>query len=130
MRVPFENDTIAAAYAAMPENSRAMALRLRDLIYETAREMPQIGELSETLKWGQPSYTVKGGTPLRIAVPKTGGCGLYAHCQTTVIADYAAVHGTDEQIEGNRAVIFAQADDIVQDRLRHLIRNALTYHGS
>lgn len=128
MIAPFANAAVAEAYDAMPARSREIALVLRDLIYETAWDMPQVGPVAESLKWGQPSYAVARGTPLRIAVPKAGGCGLYVHCQTTLIADYAALVAGADRIEGNRGVLFGSPDDIVETRLRLIVRSALTYH--
>jgi hypothetical protein len=90
-----------------------------------------VGALDETLKWGQPSYLTtasKSGTTLRIGVPKQGGCAIYAHCATTVISGYAETFASLDVIEGNRAVYFASARDVVPDRIRLLIRHALTYH--
>ena len=115
---------VASAFDAFPPDIRAMALRLRALIHEVAAESP----VTETLKWGQPSYHVPSGSPLRIGQPKTGGCALYAHCATTIISTYAATFPDLDRIEGNRAVHFHSMEDIVPDRLRLLIRHALTYH--
>lgn len=104
---------------------------LRKLIFNEAAQDPRIGPLTETLKWGQPAYltaTTKSGTTLRLGVPKTGGCAIYAHCATTVISRYAQAFADLDNVEGNRAVHFATAQDIAPDRIALLIRHALTYH--
>ena len=128
MVTEYANQKVAAAYAAFPQDSLAIAIALRELVLETARTMPEVGPVTESLKWGQPSYVVKKGTALRIAVPKGGGCGLYAHCQSGVIAHYAATVAGPDKIDGTRGVIFQTVDDVVPERLRLLIRHALTYH--
>lgn len=125
---PFATSDVATAFAAFPEAERAALLSLRGLIFETAAELG-LAPPQESLKWGQPSYASKGGTPLRLGLPKTGGIALYAHCQTTVIAEFAALHGAEFEIEGNRAVhLTAEQASDQNTALRQLITAALTYH--
>ena len=131
MMRPFANDAVKAAFEAFPPDSYAMALTLRDLIFSVAWDTPEVGQIEETMKWGQPSYLTpetKSGSTLRIGVPKQGGAALFAHCATDIIATYASTFPGTDQIEGNRAVIFTTAHDIVPMRLRLLIYHALTYH--
>lgn len=122
---------VKAAYDAMPAPQRALALSLRDLVLSVAADTPAAGPISETLKWGQPTFATaatKAGSPLRIGVTKAGDVGLFAHCATTIISDYAATFPGADRIDGKRGVLFARAEEIVPDRLRLLIRHGLTYH--
>lgn len=122
---------VQAAFDAFPPAARETALILRALILDEAAQNDAVGALDETLKWGQPSYltsATKSGTTLRIGLPKSGGCAIYAHCATTVISSFAEAFAGLDVIEGNRAVHFASARDIAPDRIRLLIRHALTYH--
>jgi hypothetical protein len=64
---------------------------------------------------------------LRIGVVKSGHVALFAHCQTTIISDFAAQFGTDFQVEGNRAVVFESVSDIQPEKLRLMIAHALRY---
>lgn len=128
---PFQTPKVKAAYDAFGQKQRVIALILRELVFEVAMDTPQAGEVEETLKWGQPSFITpktKSGSTLRIGVTKSGDTGLYAHCGTSIISDYAATFPGDDRIDGNRGVLFSTADDIAKDRLRHLIRHGLTYH--
>ena len=104
---------------------------LRDLILQVAGETPEVGRLEETLKWGQPSFTTpdtRSGSTLRIGMTKAGDVGLFAHCGTTIISDYAAAFPGLDRIDGKRGVLFADKAEIAPDRLRFLIRHGLTYH--
>lgn len=133
MKHAFANDKVADVFATFPTAERAMALTLRDLIFDVAEDTSEAGQIEETLKWGQPSYLTpetKSGSTLRIGLAKGGGVAIFAHCATTIISTYAQTFADADQIEGNRAVIFQNADDIVKDRLRILIRHGLTYHLS
>ncbi|MBL4807218.1 MAG: DUF1801 domain-containing protein [Rhodobacteraceae bacterium] len=107
-----------------------MLLALRQLIFDVASENPDIGDISETLKWGQPSYTTvkKSGSPIRLGVPKPGGFAIYCHCQTTLINDFAALFDRDFKFDGNRAVLFADGETPDLEKIRLLILAALTYH--
>ncbi|MFQ1699379.1 DUF1801 domain-containing protein [Loktanella agnita] len=131
MMRPFDNPAVADAYDALPPDVRDMALTLRDLILSVAWDTPQVGRIEETLKWGQPSYLTsetKSGSTLRIGMAKNGGAALFAHCATNIISTYANTFPEADQIEGNRAVIFMRAQDIVPERVRLLIYHGLTYH--
>lgn len=125
---PFFNDKVAAAFAAFPDELRPGLLRLRALIHEIAEETPGVGPLEETLKWGQPSYAAKSGTPIRLGLPKTGGFALYVHCQTTVLSDFQSLFPETLTLEGNRGVHLTPDSPLPEDPLRALIKSALTYH--
>lgn len=131
MPKPFASPAVAHAFDAMPADVRAGALRLRDLIFEVADGLPEVGPVSEELRWGQPAYLTpqtKAGSTLRLGKAKGGGFALFAHCQTTIISDFAAAFPNTDKIEGNRAVIFDTPDQIDPARHGMLIRAGLTYH--
>ena len=93
--------------------------------------MPDIGALTEALRWGQPAYLTLAsgaGSTLRVGLPKSGGFALFAHCQTSLIADFKALAGAECRVEGNRAVLFRTAGDLRPDLLGLLIRRALRWH--
>lgn len=128
---PFANAAVEKAFAAFPTEAQKTAIALRDLIFDVAAQTPQAGPIEETLRWGQPAYLTsetKSGSTLRIGVMKTGEAAMFAHCATTIISTYAATFPEMDRIEGNRAVVFENADALVPERLRLLIRHGLTYH--
>ncbi|MEL6573850.1 MAG: DUF1801 domain-containing protein [Pseudomonadota bacterium] len=127
---PFGSSKVDAAFAAFPDDTRPALMALRDLIFSIAEETPEVTQLVEDLRWGQPSYLTapRVGSTIRLGVAKKGGFGLFAHCQTTLISDFVAAYPGWDRIDGNRGVLF---DDIKQiDPVRHgaLIKAALTYH--
>lgn len=125
---PFANDQVAAAFAAMPSEPRDGLLRLRELIFEVARDLPNAPAVEETLKWGQPAYLTRKGSTIRLGVPKSGGFALFVHCQSRLIPDYEVAFPMADRIEGTRAVLFDAADQIDAGRHGWLIARALTYH--
>ncbi|MEM7270889.1 MAG: DUF1801 domain-containing protein [Pseudomonadota bacterium] len=123
----FANPAVADAFAAFPGEAREGLLRLRGLIFEIADE-EQVGPLTETLKWGQPAYLTeasKAGTTIRLGLPKTGGWGLYVHCQTSIIGEARDALGDQMTFDGNRGVLLTGGE--AETLLRPLIRRALTY---
>ncbi len=127
MTPDFTDPAVLLAYDAFPPDARKGAEALRALIYEVAASLPDCPEPTECLRWGQPSYVTPKGTALRIGIPKEGGFGLYAHCQTTVISDFAQTSGQAFTIQGNRGVLFRSPADIKPDLLRQMIAHALMY---
>ena len=53
---PIENEAVARAFEGYPPNIRRRLLARRALILKTAASTDGVGELEETLKWGEPAY--------------------------------------------------------------------------
>ena len=126
-----KNPDVEAKFASFPEPARSGLLTLRNLIFETAEGMPNVGALQETLKWGQPAYLTpetKSGSTIRLGLPKQGGFAIYTHCQTTLISDFRSIFPDDFDYEGNRAIHFRDRPTLPIDKVRMLISSALTYH--
>lgn len=129
--VAFQDPAVAAQFEAMPEDVRAPLLQVRALIFEVAAEVSEVGALTETLKWGQPAYVTaetKSGSTLRLGVPKAGGFGVFAHCQTSIISDFREIFPTGFRFDGNRGVLFEPGEEVPLEALRLLVHGALTYH--
>jgi hypothetical protein len=77
---------VDAVFGAYPKPLKARLLALRRLILDTAAATKGVGELQETLKWGQPSYltaATKSGSTIRIDRLKASAnqYALYFHCR-------------------------------------------------
>lgn len=124
----FPTDAVQQAFDLSDRQRGRDMLHLRQMIYDTAMDL-NIGPISETLKWGQPSYvptTPKTGTAVRIGAPKTGGVGLYVHCQTDIIGPLAAAFPATVTIDGNRGLLFHHGID--DSAATALITAAFTYY--
>lgn len=122
--------SVNAAFEAFPDEVRPILGRLREIILEVAATSKGVGEIEETLKWGQPSYLTKrpkSGTTIRLGVTKSGKPALFTHCQTTVVSDFQSHFPNDLTYEGNRAVIIENLD-ATEPLLRQFISSAMTYH--
>jgi len=130
----FERSDVAEVFAAIPDEPRAKLLRVRELIFETAAKISEVGPLQETLKWGEPSYLPKSksGTTVRIHWKEKNPqyCALYVHCQTDLVARFRERFDKDLEFEGSRAVFFRVPGRLPVAALRGCIEMALTYHLS
>lgn len=127
----FKNSDVAAVFNAYPEALRAKLLALRQLIFDTAAETEGVGELEETLKWGQPSYlttTSKSGSTIRIDRASAGQYAMYFNCQTTLVDSFKDMFPDEFNYEGNRSILFNVESEIPMEKLSYCISLALTYH--
>ena len=66
---PFTDPHVETLFGGYPAPLRTGLMRLRELIFDVAAETDGVGELQETLKWGQPAYLTtetKSGSTIRI----------------------------------------------------------------
>ena len=102
---------------------------LRTLIRRIASNDPAIGELEESRKWGQPSFTPKKanvGSSVRIQHNKDGSHSLMFICNTNLVQRFRELYGDELHLIGNREIVIREGD-VESDALAHCIAMALTY---
>jgi len=129
---PFKSFEVAAIFDNCRRNVRTKLMELRQLIFDTAAKTPGVGELEETLKWGQPSYLSKSksGSTIRIDQRKQNEkeYAIYFHCQTSLADEFKKIYPNGFKFEGNRAIIFNVERKLPFKKISHCIEIALTYH--
>lgn len=129
---PFANPQVEARFNSYPPHVRPKLLALRDLVLRTAAATDGVGEIDESLKWGEPAYATrnKSGSTLRIDWKKTAPdyYAMYFNCQTTLVDTFRTLFPNDFEFEGQRALLFPLDKEIPQDALAFCIAAALTYH--
>lgn len=129
---PFTSAAVAAKFESYPPQARRQLLALRELVFRTARETPGVGELEESLKWGEPAYATvnRAGSTVRMDwKPKhPDRFALYFHCQTNLVETFRTLFPKDFRFEGNRALVFGIGDKLPADSLGWCIAASLTYH--
>jgi Domain of unknown function (DU1801) len=130
---PFTNAAVAQAFEGYPPRPRRRLMVLRELIFRTAAATPGVGELDETLKWGEPAYVTAesgSGSTVRIAwkASRPTQYAMYVNCQTDLIETFKAMFPHDFAFEGKRAIVFEEAAAVPSDALTVCISAALTYH--
>ncbi len=123
------NPAVAQVFKQYPPEMRKRLLFLRTLVLQTAEEL-QLGEIEETLKWGEPSYIAKQGSAIRMdwKARDPERYALYFNCNTSLIETFEALYGHLFCYEGKRAIIFTQMELIPVKQLKHCIGLALQYH--
>lgn len=125
-----KNPDVARKFQSYPEEIRQKLLHLRQLILDVASSDPDIGDVDETLKWGEPSYLVEGGSTVRIGwrESRPEHYAMYFNCNTKLIDTFKEVYSGSFSFEGSRAIIFHREDPVPSGALKHCIALSLQYH--
>ena len=128
----FKNSEVADVFASYPKKYRAKLMFLRQLIFDTAAKTKGVGELEETLKWGEPSYLTsetKSGSTVRINWKESLGnnYAIYFKCTTNLVSTFKKFY-PELTYEKNRAIHFRLDEKLPVKKLSHCIGLALTYH--
>ncbi len=113
-----------------PDFVRDKLKDLRALVIETAEEVPEITDLEETLKWGEPSFLTKTGSTLRMDWKKKtpNQYQIYFKCTSRLVTTFKLVFGELFEYEKNRAIIFRPDQEIPKEELKKCIKATLLYH--
>lgn len=120
--------TLANKFNDYPQNVQPILKQLRSLIFKVAEESQL--DLEETLKWGEPSYSAKQGSPIRMdwKAKTPNEYYLFFHCQTKLIDTFKELYGDSLQFQGNRAIVLNLSNNMPEPILKHCIALALNYH--
>lgn len=132
---PFENPAVAQVFETYPPAACRKLMALRELIFQTAALTEGVGEIEETLKWGEPAYVTsktKSGSTVRIDWKKSNPTqyAIYFNCQTNLVETFRTLFPAEFKFEGNRAIVFHESEDVPADSLALCVAAALTYHRS
>jgi Domain of unknown function (DU1801) len=124
---------VAAAFAAFPERVRARLLEVRDLIFETAADIDDVGPLKEALKWSEPAYLTEAtgsGSTIRLGWLRSSerGCAVLFNCRTTLVDDFRNQFPDVFTYEKNRAILLDAREPLPELALSVCLGMALTYH--
>lgn len=125
-----ENTKVEEVFEQYPKLIQSRLLILRQLILDTAIETEGVDHVDETLKWGEPSYITKKGSTIRIGWKKSSPdqYAMYFNCNTKLVDTFKEVYRDLFNYEGNRALVFAENNEIPVSELKQCIALALTYH--
>lgn len=124
------NPEVKLVFDNYPDSVRNKMMMLRELVLETAREIDEITNIEETLKWGEPSYLTKNGSTIRIDwKSKTPNqYAMYFKCTSRLVETFKQLFINLFVFEGNRAIVFQLKGEIPREELKYCIKAALTYH--
>ncbi len=129
----FKNSAVEDVFNAYPAAIKNRLMEVRETIFEVAEATTDVGDIEETLKWGEPSYLTRqsgSGTTIRISTVKNSPdkFGIYFNCQTTLIDDFRQLYPQKFEFNGKRALLFKVGQKLPLEPLKHCIALALTYH--
>lgn len=124
---------VAATFDSYPDKYKRKLLALRQLILETAAGIKIVGEIEETLKWGEPSYLTqksKSGSTIRIAWKegKRDQYSMFFKCTADLVPAMKERFSDKFTFGGNRSIDFQLNEKIPKKELKQCIALALTYH--
>lgn len=118
---------VEKAFAKFAVGPRQSLLKVRSLIFEAAKTH-NTGAITETLKWGQPSYLTeasKSGSTIRLGL-LNDHAAVFFNCNTTLVDGFRSDFPDAFEYSGNRALLVdCQSDDAA---LAICLGRALTYH--
>lgn len=120
---------ITEKIASYPQDAKARFLALRKLILDVAKA-EELGEIEETLKWGEPSFKSKTGSPVRIDWKSKNPeiVSLFFSCNTKLVATFREVFPEAFEYEGNREIKLPLSGSLPTKELTQCIGMALNYH--
>ncbi len=121
---------IQAKFSSYPPAAQKQLEEVRRLILAVAEENA-LGAVEESLKWGEASYQVKGGSAIRIDwKPKDPDViKVYFHCQTSLIETFREIYRQEFDYEGNRAIVLPLIASVSGTPFKHCLQLALKYHS-
>ncbi|SFU73996.1 protein of unknown function (DU1801) [Polaromonas sp. YR568] len=124
---------VARTFASYPPALQRKLLALRRLVLDTAAATPGVGEIEETLKWGEPAYLTsvsKSGSTIRLGPVKSSPSqyALYFNCKTTLVDTFRTLFPHELRYDGNRAIVLEAGEALPREALAFCIQAALTYH--
>jgi Domain of unknown function (DU1801) len=130
---PFDDPAVEAVFESQPPSTRRRLLRARELIFLTAAETVGVGEIGETLRWGDPAYltpVTRSGSTIRLNGHggDKPGCAVYLNCHTDLVQRCRDLFPTAFEFEGNRLLVIRDDAPFPEDELRACFAMALTYH--
>ncbi len=104
-------------------------LLVREMIY-TQAELLNIYSIEETLKWGQISYLVKGGSTIRLGYDASceQSYSLYFNCKSLLVETFKTLYPDTFRYIGNRELQLLINQPLPEKELQHCLRMALSYH--
>jgi len=122
-------DQVKAKFDTYPKHVLPRMQELRQLILSLAAA-EGIAPITETLKWGEPSYVAAKGSTIRFdwkeKSPQT--FSIYFICRTQLIDTIREVYPDTFEFDGNRALVFKLGDTLPLAPLKHCLAMALRYH--
>lgn len=121
---------IVQAIKNYPQPAQESLSQLHALVLETA-EQEGLGPVQQTLKWGEPSFVINGGSTIRMdwKPSRPEQVALFFHCQSKLVDTFKELYADYFSFEGNRAIWFIIGQPLPREPLKHCLFLAMSYHS-
>lgn len=131
-RMPSLPESVQFCIARWPAPAQARFAELRVIVHRVAQQA-EIGTLTETLKWGQPSWRAarpRVGSTLRCDWRDTNPnrLSLYVHCQTKLVETMRSLYPKAFAYKGRRALHMPLDQPMPSEAVDHCALLTLAYH--
>lgn len=111
-----------------PENVKLYLHQLRQWAFELA-EQHNLGPVDEAVKWGEASFSVKTGSPIRMdwKAKAPEQVSLFFNCQTKLVDTFRELYGEHLTLVGNREIALPLNQPLPEEIIKHCLLLALTY---
>jgi hypothetical protein len=120
------------AFGALPAPIGKRLLQVRALVFATAAKHDEVGQLTETLKWGEPAYLTDesgSGSTIRLGRLKDSEhAAILFNCKTTLIDTFRERFPDEFEYRQTRALLLPVGGKLPQQELSVCLSLALTYH--
>jgi hypothetical protein len=115
---------------APPETANLFLLSICELMHAIAKE-ENLGTVTESLKWGEPSFQAKKGSPVRMDwKPKSPATiSVYFNSKTRLIETFKEVYPDAFEYVGNREIVIPLSEPLPMLELKACLSMALRYHS-
>ena len=112
-----------------PQDAYVKLMKIRDLIFQVADD-EKLGKITETLKWGEPSYLSKKGSTIRIdwKSKHPDQVSIYFNCNTVLIETFKELYSDTLNFKGNREIVFYISEQLPMTKLKSCLSMSLRYH--
>ena len=120
---------IKEKFESYPLEARKRLKEIRRIIFEIAAE-ENLGAITESLKWSEPSYSSEIGSPVRIGWRSKypNQVSVFVNCKTVLIETYKEVYRDTFKYVGNREIVLSLSGPMPVKELKGCISMALQYH--
>lgn len=120
--------SIDVKIADYPPAVRTRFTEIRHLLHDTAKDCGS-QELEESLKWSEPSFKSKQGSPIRISwrADSPDALSVYFNCNTKLVATFREVLPDAFEYHGNRELTLPVTGDFSHTALTQCFSLALQY---
>ncbi|MEM1037860.1 MAG: hypothetical protein AAGI12_00145 [Pseudomonadota bacterium] len=124
---------VQKAFAALPPSASKILLQVRERILAQSTANATIGPVTETLKWGQPSYLTEktqAGSTLRLSTTKEDQKpAIFVHCQSGLADEIRDLYGDTLSVPDQRHVVLPHMMEDHAQTIDHVIALVLTHHA-